>query len=47
MPHCVLVQAMGARNEMGANVFRFLRTQRDLLRMFTPVMGSPSDSVRQ
>jgi hypothetical protein len=32
---------------MGANVFRFLRTQRDLLRMFTPVMGSPFDSVRQ
>jgi hypothetical protein len=32
---------------MGANVFSRLRTQRDLLRIFSQVKGFPFDSVRR
>jgi hypothetical protein len=40
--------AVGRREpEMGANVFGGPRTQRDPVRMFVQVKGSPFDSVRR
>jgi hypothetical protein len=42
-----LVSVGRGEPEMGANVFSRLRTQRDLLRMFSQVKGFPFDSVRR